>query len=219
MPAQTSSFDDQNPPISQAVQIWGEGAEIVPYAAGFVPASAMSAGFTGYASGSVNGSEPGMSSQDPTPYNLSWTAGDTAEFDFFFDGVAWTNPVPTDLFGLTWKKTIWDAQVRSGAFMYYGYWWPPVWPGRWPTLVKFDIWTEVVENFNNALGPGTVVHLSGGSIWPGNFKWDLQTKQFADDVTTLYKTRTWLSGDAVIAPQTTQDDLYPPSNWSAYPYA
>jgi hypothetical protein len=167
MPAQSSAFDDQNPPISQAVQIWGEGSEIVPYAAGFVPASAMSAGFTGYASGSVNGSEPGMSNQDPTPYNLSWTAGDTAEFDFFFDGVAWTNPVPANLYGLTWKKTIW----------------------------------------------------AGGSIWPGTFKWDLQTKQFADDVTTQYKTRTWLSGDAVIAPQTTQDDLYPPSNWSAYPYA
>jgi hypothetical protein len=217
VPVQNSAFDDQNPPVSQAVQIWAEGSEIVPYAAGFTRVSAMVPGFTGLEAVSVS-DDVASSTQEPTPYNLSWTAGDTAQFDFFFDGVAWTNPAPADLHGLTWVKTVWEAQARSGAMLYYGYWWPPVWPGRWPTIVKFDIWTEVLADYNS-LGPGTMVHLSGGAIWPGTFKWDLQTKQFADNVTTLYKTRTWLSGDAVIAPQTTQDDLYPPSNWGTYPYA
>lgn len=217
MPAQGQAFDDLNPPISQAVQIWGEGAEIVPYAAGYVPASAMVSGFNGYESGSVNASGAGMSTQTPSAYDLSWTAGDTAEFDFFFDNVCWTDVAPADPLTLTWVKTIWEAQVRSPMQLYYGYWWPPVWPGYWPTILKFSIWSEFVANFNQ-MGPGTIVHLAGGALWPGNFVWDLQTKQFADNVTTAYKTRTWLSGAAIIDRQVTQDDLLPPSNWNVYPY-
>lgn len=225
MPAQQQTYDDTNPPISQAVQIWGEGPEIVPYAAGFIPPTTFLPGLNGTGSGSVSGSGTGTASSEQVPesYDLHWVAGDTAEFDFFFDGVCWT-PVDPGLAsnrpdGIVWEQTAWEAQVRSGNYWYYGYWWPPVWPGYWPTIAVFHVSASFVEDFNG-MGAGTMVSLNGGTIWPGSFVWDLQTTQYpyapADvSVTTV---RTWLSGKAIVDQQVTQNDLYPPSNWPVYPY-
>jgi hypothetical protein len=219
MPTQQQTFDGSPSPISQAVQIWGEGPEIVPYAEGFIPPTAFLPGLNG-GSGSVNGSgsDTGSSSQVAQSYDLHWVAGDTADFQFYFDGVCWVDTEPADTLGLTWVDTVWESQVRMAQALYYGYWWPPVWPG-YRYLFSFTVTAAFQADFNG-LGPGTMVTLTGGTIWPGDFVWDLQTKQWANPTdTATYTTRTWLSGKVVVDPQVTQQDIWPPSNWYVYPMA
>jgi hypothetical protein len=222
MPAQQSRYDDQNPPISQAVQIWGEGAEIVPYAAGFIPPSTFlpglgGAGGNGGSGGFGTGGES-SSSMLPQNFDLSWVASDTASFTFFFAGVCWTEIEPADALGLTWVNTIWESQVRNPNWYYWGYWWPPTWPG-YRYVMTFTVAAEFVADHNGE-GPGTLVTLTGGTIWPGEFVWDLQARSFADPVNApdVYTTRTWITGKATVDPQVTQQDYYPPSHWSVYPY-
>lgn len=175
---------------------------------------AMVAGYSGYPSGAgsfVNGDGADSSSQVPTPFDLTWVAGDTAFFQFFFVGVCWTPTEPTDTLGLTWVATSWESQVRAKYYTYYNYWWPPTWPG-YRYLMSFAVTAELLTD--PVLGPGTMVTLNGGTIWPGEFVWDLQTKQYPDPLDLAhYYVRTWRSGKATVMAQVTQDDRYPPSNW------
>jgi hypothetical protein len=222
VPSQQQTFNDTPSPISQSVQIWGEGPEISPYATDFVPPSTFLPGVS--VSGSngsgtgTNAASTGSTSQTPDEYDLHWVAGDTAEFQFYFDGVCWTDVKPTDTLGLTWVMTQWTSQVRAEGWYYYGYWWPPTWPG-YRYVMTFTITTEFLDDFSN-LGPGTMVTLTGGTIWPGHYLWDLQTKQWEDPLLVdAWTTRTWLTGKATVDTQVTQPDLYPPSNWHVIPYA
>lgn len=223
MPAQTSSYDDQSPPISQGVQIWGEGAEIVPYAAGYIPPNTFLPGLpgSGNGSGSVNGSGSDSSSSEQVPdsYDLHWVAGDTVTFEFFFADVCWVpiDPAPADPL-ITWENTTWHAEVRTTHLYYYGYWWPPVWPvGGF--ILSFDV-TAVYMDQDPTLGSGTMVTLKGGTFWPGTYKWDLQSEAHTDTANPdHYEARTWLAGAATVDPQTTvPSQPYPPSNWPVYPY-
>jgi len=231
MPAQESKYDDQDPPIAQAAQIWGEGPEIVPYAAGFKPLypKAMIDGYTGYEmTGSVSGSGTATDMVlKPTTQNLEWVAGDTAHFQFFLPGVALMpdDPGTIDPSVSPWQRTKWDAQVRNPGYWYYGYWWPPVWPGFTPFIMAFTIKAEYGSQQQGTPPTtvyGTVLTLTGGTIWPGDFVWDLQSEVFTANVPpppteqdTFY-TKTWMSGKAKVDTQVTQPDLYPPSNWPVY---
>ena len=224
MPAQSSRYDDQDPPISQGSQIWGEGPEIVPYAAGFKPLypQSMVPGYNGYnaPSSSVSGSTTPSASQVPDPYDLTWVASDTAQFAFFFKNVCWTDVVPVPaptLYG--WTKTVWCAQVRTTWGYYYNYWWPPVFPlGGY--VMAFNVTAQYMGDPtpDPVLGTGTLVSLTGGTFWPGKFKWDLQADTYADvaNPDTLTSVRTWLSGNATVLSQVTSPQIYPPSNWPMY---
>lgn len=186
---------------------------VPPYPKAMVPdysGFGATAGVPGGGDGTSGGS---TSSQIPDTYDLEWVAGDSAEFQFYFDGVCWTALEPTDTLGLTWVQTLWEAQVRIKAYSYYGYWWPPTWPG-YRYITSFVVTSEFLDDFNG-LGPGTMVTLNGGTLWPGEFVWDLQTTQ-PDQSAPV---RTWLSGKATVDPQVTQADRYPPSHWPVYPYA
>jgi hypothetical protein len=224
MPTQQQEYNDGQPPISQAVQIFAEGPEIVPYASKFKPPypATLIANYSGYpAVTSVNGNGTGASaSQVPDSYDLHWVAGDTAYFEIFFPGVCWVDVDPgTETPPVSWVDTEWQSQVRAKAYQYYGYWWPPTWPG-YRFIMAFTVSASFEPTDYNGQGPGTVVSLVGGSIWPGSYVWDLQTKQWPDQVNDpdIYHVRTWKSGKATIDPQVTQDDIFPPSNWPVYPY-
>jgi hypothetical protein len=222
MPTQSQYYDDSDPPISQAVQIWAEGPEIVPYAAGFKPPypQALQANYSGYGSGSgsVSGSgDTPSSSQLPDPYDLSWVASDTAEFQFFFADVCWTDTDPSPTVpGVTWEKVLWSAQVRTTYGYYYGYWWPPVFP-LGGLIMQFGVTSQYMEN-DSVFGTGTMVTLTGGTLWPGTFNWDLQADTYGDPVNApdSYTTRTWLQGKATVTQQVTSPMLVPPSNWPIY---
>lgn len=212
---QVTSYDDAPSTISQATEVLAQGEETVPFAADFVPLPAMIPGYTGY---ETTVTEPTPStSQKPQPYDLDWVAGDTVQFQFFFDNVCWTDIEPGVHTGVPWQRTTWQAQVRARHNAYWGYWWPPVWPGRWPMILNFVVTSEFVTDYLTQ-GPGTVVTMTGQTMWPGKFLWDLQTKTYPDPMLAAYNTRTWLSGKATIAQQTTQDQPYPPSNWPVYQY-
>jgi hypothetical protein len=163
MPAQRQIADDSPSSISQAAQIWGEGPEITPYATDFVPpawftdVSGVSGGIGGGgSSGSVSGTDwvAVTTSQVPDTHDLEWTAGDTAKFEFYFDGVCWVEEEPTDSLGLTWAMTKWHSQVRGASWVYWGYWWPPLWPG-YRYITSFVVTAEFMDDFNS-LGPGTM---------------------------------------------------------------
>jgi len=229
VPAQQQIYDDHPSPISQAVQIWGEGPEISPYATYFKPPSAFvpqtgagcgnNGAGSGYGCGYGQGAFGGYTGNDyggyscegpdyslmPTTQDLEWIAGDTAVFQFFFPGVAWTPVVPTgDLvtLGLHWVQTKWESQVRAPNGYYYNYWWPPLFPGyRW--LMTFETHAQVVPYWQGQ-GAGTLVTLKGATVWPGDYVWDLQTKQ-------------WPEMRPAAAPKATDTDNpegfnYPPKN-------
>ena len=205
----------------------------------FVPPypQAMIANYSGYGSGASpqavngNGSVSGSSSQVPEKHNLTWVAGDTAIFSghnddaFFFAGVCLTevdpglDPDRPD--GITWTMATWQSQVRGSKPIYWGYWWPPLMPyGAF--LMAFVVTAEFVEDHGTPEEPvaGTVVTLSGGTIWPGDWKWDLQTKYYPDPMDLEhYGVRTWKSGDVTVLPQVTMDPIVPPSHWPVYEYA
>jgi hypothetical protein len=220
VPAQQQTYDDQNPPISQGVQIWGEGPEIVPYAAGFIPPSTFLPGLGGSGSGSVNGSGSGAEGSDQLPdsYDLHWVAGDTVIFEFFFADVCWVPVNPNPVAPIVWQDTTWSAEVRTTNLFYYGYWWPPVWPvGGF--ILSFAVTAVYIAN-DPTLGSGTMVTLKGGTFWPGTFKWDLQSESHTDVANPdHYEARTWLAGTATVDPQiTVPGQPYPPSNWPVYEY-
>jgi hypothetical protein len=189
---------------------------VPPYPKALVPDYSGYSAAVGSSQGSGSTNSGGTSSQLPDTYDLEWVAGDTAEFQFYFDGVCWTDLAPTDTLGLPWVETLWEAQVRIKAYSYYGYWWPPTWPG-YRYITSFVVTSEFLDDFNG-LGPGTMVTLNGGTLWPGAFVWDLQTTQTSHPALVV-TVRTWLSGKATVDPQVTQDDRYPPSHWSVLPYA
>lgn len=244
MPAQYQKPDEPGT-IAQAVEVWGEGPEISPYPDSipvetgtgastmtpFVPPypQAMIPNYSGYVAGSgvngvsINGSGTGItsSSQVPDKHDLTWVAGDTASFQFYFDGVCWVDVDPIGATprpdGIAWVMTTWQSQVRSPNWTYWNYWWPPVRPYG-GLLMTFVVTTQFLEDYSGQ-GPGTLVSLQGGTIWPGNWKWDLQTKQYADPLDLAhYAVRTWMSGDVEILTQVTMDQPYPPSHWPVYEY-
>lgn len=193
---------------------------------------AMISGYSGYGSGGsfVNGNgSVSSSTQVPEQHNLTWVAGDTAVFSFFFPGVCLT-PVDPGLApdrpdGITWTMAVWESQVRGDKPIYWGYWWPPLMPyGAF--LMAFAVTASFVEGYTGTpdapipATPGTLVWLSGGTIWPGSWKWDLQTKYYSDPMDLEhYGVRTWKSGDVEVLKQVTMDPLYPPSHWPVYQYA
>ena len=155
---------------------------VEPVAQWFVPPypKALISGYSGFSAadstgGGASAASGASSSQVPDTYDLEWVAGDTAIFEFYFDGVCWTDVQPANPQGLTWVMTDWAAQVRAPHYTYYGYWWPPTWPG-YQYLMAFTVTSEFMDDFNG-LGPGTMVTLNGGTAWPGSFVWDLQTSQ------------------------------------------
>jgi hypothetical protein len=215
---------DEPGSIGQAVEIFAETVEISPYASDYKPAypQALVPNYSGYGVAATgvngNGSTSPSASQVPDPYDLTWVASDTAQFSFFFKNVCWTETDPSPTL-YPWAMTKWSAQVRTTSWYYYGYWWPPMFPlGRY--LMAFTVTTKYMEN-DAVLGTGTLVTLTGGSFWPGNFRWDLQADTYADPVGNpdVFTSRTWLAGKATIQGQVTSPMIYPPSNWPIYQYA
>jgi len=226
MPVEQQKPDEPGP-VAQAVEVWAEGPEISPYATQFVPPypEAMQTNYTGY-SGTGNPNDwttggdgtAGSLSQVPETVDLEWWASDTAMFSFFFPNVCWveTDPSPTLT---TWAKTVWKSQVRTDKAFYYGYWWPPVFPlGRF--VMEFTVTSSYAEP-SDPTKVGTTVYLTGHTMWPGTYKWDLQAQTYPDPVNqpTVFTTRTLKAGTATIHGEVTSDMLYPPSNWGVYPYA
>jgi hypothetical protein len=89
-------------------------------------------------------------------------------------------------------------------------------------LMAFAVTAVFVEDYDVAgvATPGTLVTISGGTIWPGDWKWDLQSKMYPDPMDLEhYYVRTWKSGDVTVLPQVTMDPIVPPSHWPVYQYA
>lgn len=194
--------------IHQPASMLAEGSEIQPYAIDYTQPYPVLAGPGGVALGSVptDTTAVGKSSQTPTQHDLEWTAGDSAAFAFFFDNVAWTpddpftvNPPPT---GIVWECHAWASQVRTKNPWYLGYWWPPVQPyGR--LLLDFSVDATWYDDFQSN-GPGTLITVSGGTGWPGQFVWDLQSTHYPDPLdTSVWFTRTWIQGAVTINGQVT----------------
>jgi hypothetical protein len=187
----------------------------------FIPPypQALVSGYTGYGAdvGSWN-TDVASSEQIPLAHDLTWVAGDTAAFTFFFDGVCWTAVDPSPTAPVMWEYTTWRSQVRTTAYYYYGYWWPPTFP-MGALLMEFVCTSEYVEN-DPVLGTGTLVTIKGGTSWPGDFKWDLQSEAHTDvTIPEYYEAHTQYQGKVKVLPQYTSPTIYPPSNWPVYSFA
>lgn len=187
----------------------------------FVPPypQALVNGYTGYADLSGGSGSNGDSSQSQVPksYDLSFVAGDTATFTFFFPDVCWTATDPTPAAPIVWEPVTWRAQVRTSHYYYYGYWWPPTFP-MGAFLMDFTCTSEYLEN-DPDLGTGTQVTLKGGTTWPGDFKWDLQSEHHVDPLDPgFYEAHTHYQGKAKVLPQYTSPTLFAPSNWPLYSF-
>jgi hypothetical protein len=199
--------------------------DIVAPAEWFVPPypKALVPDYSGYAPGAVSGAsggtgaaDGGASSQVPTSYDLSWVAGDTVEFKFFFPNVCWVEVDPGSTQAL-WEYTTWRSQVRTSHYYYYGYWWPPTFP-MGARIMEFVCTAEYVEDDPDK-GTGTWVTLRGGTSWPGDFKWDLQSEAHTSTLDPyFYEAHTWYQGNVKVLPQYTSPTLYPPSNWPVYSF-
>jgi len=186
---------------------------------------AMIPGYSGAeaASGSVTGGGGGAGTavsleQLPTTQDISWVAGDTATFTFFFADVCWTPVVPAPPPVLhTWENRTWRAQVRTPGAYYYGYWWPPIYPLGY-LLVDFNVSAQYMEN-DATLGTGTLVTLKGGTMWPGKFVWDLQSEHHTDvSKPDFYEAHTHIRGNATIIGQVSNWQTSPPGYWGVIPY-
>ena len=196
----------------------------VPVAQPFVSPypKAMIPNYTGDEAGSSYGSgDAALLTQLPTTQNLSWVAGDTATFSFFFPNVCWTptQPAPPPTL-YAWENVTWRSQVRTTKAYYYGYWWPPVFPLGY-FIMEFSVDATYLGDPtpDPTLGTGTLVTLTGGTAWPGHFAWDLQSEHHTDvSNPDWYAAQTHLQGKADVTGQVTNPQLTVPSNWGAFPY-
>src|SRR5262252_1790794 len=156
---------------------------------------AEGAGLTSAATGA---GAPVNLSDLPLAYNLSWVAGDTAYFSFFFQNVCWLPAAPTPPPTLyAWENVTWRSQVRTPQSYYFGYWWPPTWPlGAF--IMEFTVTATYMEN-DATLGTGTLVTIKGGTTWPGNYVWDLQSEHHVDQADlTYYEAHTRIAGSVTV---------------------
>jgi len=192
---------------------------VSPYPKALIPdyTGAETASGSGAGGGGGTGAAASLD-QLPTTQDLSWVAGDTATFTFFFQNVCWTPVVPVPPPTLyTWENVTWRAQVRTPGAYYYGYWWPPIYPlGR--LLVDFTVTAAYKEN-DPVLATGTLVTLKGGTMWPGSFVWDLQSEHHTDSANPdFYEASTHVRGKATIIGQVSNWQTSPPGYWGVYPY-
>ena len=188
--------------VTEAAELYAEQLEEIPYPLGMSEYTSGSnwppAGFSGVAV--TTSTTSNTASLLPEAFNLEWVQGDTAEFQFLFTDVNWTDVDPGEVDQPEWVETIWNAQVRN-PYIYSTYasdYWVPAygyqynwWRGN-STVAEFDTSSELIQGFDteNLTRWATKVTLTlsaanSAAILPGNwYRWDLQTRTIDNLVKT-----------------------------------
>jgi len=152
--------------------------------------------------GGIGGSATALASQVAPTCDLSFTRGDTVDFQFFFPGVCWTLEEPVPAPPVDWERRVWNAQIRDPDHhpadpCCYINAWIPAWGtlptngqiahiSSWTLLAEFMCVSEFVSVSDEApeyATFGTLVTISldntvdgsGSQIYPADtYKWDLQ---------------------------------------------
>lgn len=191
--------------VMQSSELRPEQLESIPYVLGESAGTSDSnwppAGFTETTMTSTS-SSVGTASQMPQPYNIEWVQGDTAEFQWLFTDVLWTenDPAISDPEAPTWEQRQWNAQVRN-PYIYSTYasdYWVPAygyqynwWRGH-SIVADFTCTADAIAIDplpETPLVPRWATRVSmlllasdSANILPGNwYHWDLQTRRIVDN--------------------------------------